>query len=472
MRRAGLATALCVLVAVAAVFVVSVGAAQAREAPLLRGICDPGLIEGWRADGPAVVREFATRLGADVVRVNLRWSESEHRRGVYDEDYLGRALRAVREIRAQGMRAAVVVFQPPRWASDRRFWGRPVHGDRAGVYQTYYPPSLDSLDAFRAFAQHLTEKLRGQVLTYSCWIEPNLWTYLYPQRTASDPGFAAHRYTRMLAAFSQGVRAGDRTARVAAGETSPTGDNTRFRTSPLRFARQIREAGAGPYFDVFAHHPYPAAGNGDISPNAVPRDPTHTVWLANLPTLLRVFPQKPYYLSEFAYSTAYSILFGVSVSESQQASYLQAAYRIAATYPQVQMLTWFPRRDHSDGGTYADRMGVYCGLRDLRGSRKRAYYAYAGGNHLTMTPAAAVRRGSVLALRGRLTSDRMGPLASKALVVMARRPGRPWVVVTNTRTRSDGTYAVGLRPQCSATWRVRWTGVVTSPADWVPVTAD
>jgi hypothetical protein len=459
----------CVLVAVAA-GLVGAGAAAAREAPLLRGICDPSLIESWRTRGPAVVQEFGTRLGADVVRVNLRWSECEERQGVYDEDYLGRALSAVRAIRAQGMQAAVVVYQAPPWASDRRFWDHPVPGDRAGVYQKYYPPSISSLDAFQAFSQHLAESLQGEVLAYSCWIEPNLWTYLYPQRTTADPAFAAHRYTRMLAAFSQGIRAGDPAARVAAGETSPTGNNTRLRTSPLRFARQIRDAGAAEYFDVYAHHPYPVSGNKDISPDATPRDPSETVWLANLPTLLGVFPDKPYYLSEFAYSTAYSILFGVWVTEAQQASYLAAAYRIAESYPQVQMLTWFPRRDHSRSGTYADRLGVYCGLRDLRGNRKRAYYAYAGGNQLTMRAPSSVRRGATLTLRGRLTSERMGPLAAKSLVVMAHLPGRSWVNITRTHTRSDGTYLVRLRPQRGATWRVRWSGVVDSPSDWVPVT--
>jgi hypothetical protein len=452
---------------------VSAGAAQAREAseaPLLRGICDPGLIESWRSRGPATVKELSTRLGADVVRVNLRWSEAEERRGVYEEDYLGRALRAVQEIRARGMQAVVLVYQPPRWASDRRFWSSPVSGDRAGVYQSYYPPSLDSLEAFREFARHLAVKMQGEVLAYSCWVEPNLWVYLYPQRTASDPGFAAHRYARMLAAFSQGVRAGDPSALVVAGETSPTGDNTRYRTSPLRFARLLRDAGAADHFDAYAHHPYPVAGNKDISPAAIPRDPSRTVWLGNLGTLLEVFPGKPFYLSEFGYSTAHSSVFGVSVSQARQASYLTASYQVAARYPQVRMLTWFPIRDYSESGSYSDRFGVYCGLRDLRGLRKRAYYAYAGGNQLTLRATDAVRRGAALILRGRLTSERMGPLGAKGLDVMARLPGRSWVVVAHVSTRSDGTYAVRLRPQRSATWRVRWAGVVTSPTDWVPVT--
>ena len=470
MRRAALATALCILSVVVAGFM-HAGVAQARSAPVLRGICEPGLIEGWSTRGPAVVREFATSLGADVVRINLRWSESEQRRGVYDEDYLGRAQAAVQAIRAHGMQAVILVYQPPRWASDRRFWGTPVNGDRAGVYQSYYPPSIDSLDAFQAFAQHLAQKLEGEVLGYSCWVEPNLWTYLYPQRTSSDSAFAAHRYTRMLKAFSQGVRAGDPAAQVIAGETSPTGDNTRLRTSPRRFAVQMRLAGAAEHFDVFAHHPYPVAGNKNISPGAMPRNPNHTVWLANLGSLLEVFPSKSFYLSEFAYPTAYSMLFGVCVSQARQASYLTASYRIAGRYPQVQLLTWFPRKDYAKGSRYSDRYGMYSGLRGLRGARKRAYYAYAGGNQLTMKAPPSVRSGGTLTLRGRLTSERMGALAGKSLNVVARRPGKGWATVTHARTRSDGSYVARVRPRRSATWKVSWSGVVASPTDWVPVKA-
>ena len=470
MHRAGPAAALWLVVAVLTVLV-GAAAAQARQAPLLRGICEPSLIESWNRGGPSVVHEFATKLGADEVRVNLRWSESEPRCGVYDEDYLGRALSVAQAIRADGMQAVFLVYEPPRWASDRRFWNQPVKGDRAGVYQPYYPPSPQSLTAFRAFAEHLAQKLQGQVLGYSCWVEPNLWTYLYPQRTASDPGFAAHRYAAMLAAFSRGIRAGDPSALVVAGETSPTGSNSRLRTSPQRFARQLRDAGAGAFFDVYAHHPYPGAGNKRIAPGATPHDPSHTVWLANLPTLLRIFPDKPFYLSEFAYSTAPNRLFGVWVSQKRQASYLSTAFSLAQRYPQVRLLTWFPRRDDSPDGTYRHLRANSCGLRTLRGTRKRAYYAFAGGNHLTMSSTASVRRGATLQLRGQLASDSMGPLGGKSLDVLSKRPGHSWVLARRTRTRSDGTYSVRVRPAHSASWQVRWTGVVDAPSDWVPVTA-
>ncbi len=82
-----------------------------------------------------------------------------------------------------------------------------------------------------------------------------------------------------------------------------------------------------------------------------------------------------------------------------------------------------------------------------------------------------MRKGATLTLRGRLTSERMGALAGKSLNVVARRPGRSWVLVTRARTRSDGSYVVRVRPRRSATWKVSWSGVVASPTDWVPVKA-
>ena len=416
-----------------------------------------------------MVRELADRLGADAVRINVSWHDAEPRRGVYDEGYLQRVANVVRDTHAHGMEALVLVWRPPHWASDRSLWSHPPPGEQPGVYQPCYPPALDALGELSGLMKHMAQTMQGQVHAYSCWVEPNLWTYLYPQRTASDSAFAAHRYTKILAAFSQGVRAGDPAALVVAGETGPTGDDSRLRTSPRLFAHQIKAAGAAAYFDIYAHHPYPAAGNPRIGPSAMPRDPSHTIWLANLQVLLDVFPDKPFYLSEFGYPTTYSALFGVRVSPAKQAFYLTAAYRMAARYPQVQMLTWFPRKDYSDDGTYRDHFGNYSGLRTLRGLRKPAYYAYSGGNRLTLSTTSGVRHGATLVVRGRLTSERMGPLADKRLVVVARVPGRSWVAVARTRTRSDGSYLVKPRPWRSATWQVRWSGVSTSPARWVPI---
>lgn len=466
MRDRGLRWALATGLAVVALFA---SVTPARAGDVSRGICEPGLIESWRNGGPALVDEFASDLGADVVRINFRWNEAEPRPRVYEPDYIGRAVSAIRRARARGMRVLLVVYEAPEWASDRALWGTAPPGDRAGVYHSYYPPTLASLDKLQAFMTYFSGMMRGEVFAYSCWVEPNLWTYMYPQRTATDKSFAVRRYAAILRAFSAGVRAGDPEAKVVAGETSPTGDDSRLRTSPQRFARRLAAFGGAAHFDAYAHHPYPTGGNAHIAPSALPRDPAHTVWLANLDTLLDVFPAKPFYLTEYAYPTVYSHLFGVSVSEPRQAQYLRTALRMAARRDQVQMLLWFPRTDYSDAGTYRDMMGLYCGLVRLGGARKPAYYVFAGGNRLTLDRLDAVAPGGRLTLRGTLTSARMGPLSGKRLVVLAHKPHRPWVEVARTTTRSDGSYSIAVRPYASATWKVRWTGVVASPRRWAPV---
>jgi len=315
-----------------AVGVLLFSAAPARAGDVMRGICEPGLVESWRHGGPALVEEFASDLGAEVVRINFRWNEAEPAPGVYEPDYIGRAVSAIREARARGMRVLLVVYEAPEWASDRAVWGTAPPGDRAGVYHSYYPPTLGSLDELQAFMTYFSSMLQGEVFAYSCWVEPNLWTYMYPQRTASDPSFAVRRYAAILEAFFAGVRAGDPQAKVVAGETCPTGDNTRLRTSPQRFARRLAALGGAAYFDVYAHHPYPTGGNARVAPGALPDDPSRTVWLANLDTLLEVFPGKPFYLTEYGYPTVYSLLFGVSVSEPRQAEYLRTALRRAGRY--------------------------------------------------------------------------------------------------------------------------------------------
>ena len=201
----------------------------------------------------------------------------------------------------------------------------------------------------------------------------------------------------------------------------------------------------------------------------MPRDPDHTVVLANLDTLTSIFPDKPFYLSEYGYATSDNLLFGVSVDEVTQAAYLRRAFAYVTRYPQVKLLLWFPLWDWSATHSYGYRLGVYTGLRALSGRRKRAYYAFAGGNALSMRAPEAVERGEGLTLRGALTSEAMGALSGKWLVVEGRKAGGRWVQVGRCRTGDEGAYVIRVRPLVGAFWRVRWRGVVGSSATWVAV---
>ncbi len=146
------------------------------------------------------------------------------------------------------------------------------------------------------------------------------------------------------------MKRGDRAALVVAGSTAPIGYDDRYRTSPQRFARFLKDAGAAAYFDVYSHHPYTPGGSVNRAPDRPPNDPTSTVTLYNLKTLLRLFPGKPFYLTEYGYNTSPSFAFGgMTVTRVEQATYLRKAYAYAARYPQVKSLFWYLVKDARAG---------------------------------------------------------------------------------------------------------------------------
>ena len=80
----------------------------------------------------------------------------------------------------------MIIVYVPRWASDARYWGTLPSSQYPG-YQPFYPVAAAHLDDLGSFTEHVATLLRGDVLGYECWDEPNLWPYLYPQRTPGDP---------------------------------------------------------------------------------------------------------------------------------------------------------------------------------------------------------------------------------------------------------------------------------------------
>jgi hypothetical protein len=109
------------------------------------------------------------------------------------------------------------------------------------------------------------------------------------------------------------------------------------------------------------------------APGQPPNDASTTVTLFNLRTLLRVFPRKPFFITEYGYNTRPTMAFGgFAVTEKAQARYLRDAYRIAARHPQVKLLVWYLLRD---AGAPTET-GVYSGLRRLNGERKPAWYTF------------------------------------------------------------------------------------------------
>ena len=186
--------------------------------------------------------------------------------------------------------------------------------------------------------------------------------------------------------------------------------------------------------------------------------------------MLRIFPRKDFYLDEYGYNTAYTIMWGgLTVTYAEQADYLRRAYRYAARFPQIKMLLWHTITDVSPTGTTTDRRGGYCGLRTIKGNAKRAWYRFAGGNVLTLSAPSRVEFPDEYQLSGRLTNAGVGALAGKVLVVQRRQSGLPWRTVKSVRTGSDGGYSTWLTAYGTWTYRVQWSGVVMSPSRTVLV---
>lgn len=416
---------------------------------------DPGLKAG-------AVAEAANDLKAGWVRLAVSWAALEPSRGVYSESALANLDYSVNELHARGVKLVLTFVYTPRWASDSSFWDNPP-GDHPTGYSVRYPIRDDALADMGATAAMLAARYAGLVNAYECWNEPNLWPYIYPQRTASDEYFGASTYLKYLKAFSAGVKRGDSAALVVAGSTGPVGQDDKLRTSPQKFARFLAGAGAGAWFDVYSHHPYTPGGSVNKAPDRRPNDPSTTVTLWNLGRLLALFPDKPFYLTEYGYNTHPSNDFGrMTVTKVQQATYLKKAYAYAGRFSQVKNLFWFLIRDARPASGPAEA-GVYTGLRESGGRRKLSWFAYAGRNRLTIAAPRSARYGAVIRVTGRLTNAVVGGVADRTLVLQARRKsGKTWRTVASTHTSSAGYYRLSVRPPGIRVYRVVWRGVKVS----------
>jgi len=428
----------------------------ASASSVIRGVDDLGLGGKTAKADASRISFLATKLHAGLVRVDVRWANVEPRRGVYDQAYLTELQNRIQLAAGDGLQVIVTLYGTPAWASDHSLWGYAPPSYAKGVYHSFYPPAANRLPDFQAFATKLASTFVGDVTGYECRNEPNLWSSIYPQRTATDAAFGVRRYAAMLTVFSAGIHAGDPHALVIAGATGPTGLDNALSTDPIRFAKLLRGLVSSSVFDAYSHHPYAVGGTSRVAPEDMPEYPRRQVNLANIGALLKIFPGKPFYLTEYGYYTQYSLSFGIWVSEPTQASYLIRAYRFAARFPQIKALVWFPYHDSSGAN---ELFGAYSGLVTMAGAYKPSWFAFSGDNTLALT--AAHKGGGSFRLAGKLTTS-LGGLAGKSLTVSRRLPGGKWRVVKTVKTGTGGAYHLWVKVTGRAWFRLAWPGVVHS----------
>jgi len=356
------------LVVCALVAGVVAGPASAAERMFVGFQDDPSF--RWREDRASVLDQ-AAQAGASIVRTTVYWSRIAPSRPANAANPFDPAYRwddldeIVRSAQLRGMETMFTIWGTPDWAN-------------RGKGQNRAPDRMSDL---QAFAQALASRYSGtnpglpHVRFYSVWNEPNLEQFLAPTFDAKGRPVSPFTYAKMYRAAYSGIKAGNRRALVAIGETSPRGRDKPSRgpiqdsIAPATFARLLSTVRPALRFDAWAQHPYSTLGGGPLQRARFPN-----VQLVNLPQLedglKRWFRKRsvPIWVTEYGFETKPEEPKGVT--PAQQAAYARQTLQLLRDLPYVDLFIWFILRDDPTSTWQS-------GLLNRNGTRKPAFAAFA-----------------------------------------------------------------------------------------------
>jgi hypothetical protein len=337
----------------------SSGTAASRSSNLLVGMNDEAFT--LYGDDPPAAFETLTSLRTQVLRVNMYWggnkwsvantkptnaanpADPAYDWSLYD--------RIAGYASTSGIKLLFSIVGTPSWANH-------------GAGHNHAPTSFTGL---QQFAQAAAKRFSGSyvdpnagtgtpipaVKMWTAWNEPNNPVFLAPQYKRVSGAWrveSAYQYARICNAIYAGIHtvSGEK---VACGVTDPRGNDnagsSRASVDPLSFLIAAHRYGMK-RFDVYAHNPYPSAGNE--SPSYVPTGTAvRRIQLGNIGVLLslisKYYGPKHLWITEYGYQTNPPDHTILGVSWAKQAAYVKQAYSIARANPRIDMLLWFLVRD-------------------------------------------------------------------------------------------------------------------------------
>jgi hypothetical protein len=331
----------------------------------------------WATD--RTLDEF-DRLGIDMVKVNLYWDEvapkgrSKPRRfdGADPADYnWGNYGAAIQGIRERGMRPFLSLGgRGPRWATGSR-----------GRRGTYRPSAKE----FRLFTEAVGRQF-PEVDLWSIWNEPNLYSWLSPQRSKGVP-VSPSIYRKLYLAGHSGLRASDNGGdTILLGELMPRGGTDSRKVPPLQFLREMAcldgnyrqyrgraaklrgcsRVGRIPT-SGFAYHPYTLAGGPNVDEA---RDDAAIGQLGRVRSTLDKIARRgklprrlKIWITEFGYQTKPPDPFGTPIRRAP--NLMDLSEWIAFRNPRVATYAQYTLRDNDFWQS---------GLRRANGRPKRSVY--------------------------------------------------------------------------------------------------
>jgi hypothetical protein len=276
-----------------------------------------------------------------------------------------------------GMRVMINITGTPKWAN-------------GGKAPNVMPKKMSDLTTFARMlaTRYNGNSGHGSVSLYSVWNEPNLQLFLTPQFSGKKI-VGPSNYAKLYKAAYSGIKAGNKFAQVAIGETSARGRDKPLKgnsatVAPATFAKYLAKV-PGLKFDAWAHHPYPSTSN--LPPTQKVRYPN--VALSTLPQfekdLKKWFHRTvPIWITEYGHETKPPDKHGTSYSK--QAAYAKQAVNIAKNDPLIQMFIWFTFRD-SAGNPWQS------GLFAAGGATKPAYNAFSSVARITDGTSSTTKAG-------------------------------------------------------------------------------
>lgn len=283
-----------------------------------------------RRESPADVDadlDLMASTGAEWLRVGISWAHVEATPGVYDWAGTDRVVFGARQ---RGLSVIAAVSSAPRWDA--------APGCRTNECAPRDPEPYASF--LRVAAQRY---LPLGVHVWEIWNEPNHLPFWGPR---PDPV----AYTELLQRSYVALHAVDPDATVMNGGLSPAPDGG-GEISPLTFLRRVYELGGGPYLDAVAHHPYQYPDR-PTSPS-----PTNAfLQTAAIHDLMVSFGDgaKKIWGTEVGAPTRGSH----SVSETNQAIWLQEYYDTWNGWSFTGPLLWYAARDTGDRNDVVDSYGL------------------------------------------------------------------------------------------------------------------
>jgi Cellulase (glycosyl hydrolase family 5) len=290
----------------------------------------------------------ARSTNATIVRTLVTWANVAPRRprnatNPFDPAYRFADLdEFVRNAQARDMEVLITIWGTPRWAN-------------GGKTPNFLPRRMSDLTAFsRAVASRYSGRHAGYpyVRFYSVWNESNLQLFLAPQFDSRGRSVGPRNYARLAAAAYAGIKAGNRTAKVAVGSTSSAGRDRVLKGksathSPGRFAQLVAAANPRLKFDAWAQHPYPVP----VRMKPTQRVKWPNVTLSALPrfeqSLDKWFKRKNVriWITEYGHEVRQDGQPN-GITRAQQAAYAAQALALARKDPRTDMFIWFVFRDH------------------------------------------------------------------------------------------------------------------------------